>query len=86
MPPMPQSYSMLWTSGDGDDGGGGGGFPRTLESGRSPGPTCPGTKYPVRGIPHFDELFSSVLDYCKTMQQHFAWSELIQYNTLSYCG
>ena len=34
-----------------DDGGGGGddgGFPRTLESGRSPGPTCPGTKYPVR--------------------------------------
>ena len=45
---------------DGDDGGGGdgggGGFPRTLESGRSPGPTCPGTKYPVRGIPHFDEI------------------------------
>ena len=42
---------------DGDDGGGGGGgFPRTLESGRSPGPTCPGTKYPVRGIPHFDIL------------------------------
>ena len=42
---------------DGDDGGGGGdggGFPRTLESGRSPGPTCPETKYPVRGIPHFD--------------------------------
>ena len=30
MPPMPQSYSMFWTSGDGDDGGGGGGFPRTL--------------------------------------------------------
>ena len=54
MPPMPQSYSILWTSGDGDDGGGGGGFPRTLESGRSPGPTCPGTTYPVRGIPHFD--------------------------------
>ena len=46
--------------GDGDggggdgDGGGGDGFPRTLESGRSPVPTCPGTKYPVRGIPHFD--------------------------------
>ena len=33
---------------------GGGGFPRTLESGRSLGPTCPGTKYPVRGISHFD--------------------------------
>ena len=57
MPPMPQSYSIFWTSGDGDDGGGGGGFPRTLESGRSPGPTCPGTKYPVRGIPHFDHLW-----------------------------
>ena len=46
-----------------DDGGGGGGddggFPRTLESGRSPGPTCPGTKYPVRGIPHFDMCLSS---------------------------
>ena len=45
---------------DGDDGdggggdGGGGGFPGTLESGRSPGPTRPGTKYPMRGIPHFD--------------------------------
>ena len=38
------------------DGGGDGGFPRTLESGRSPGPTCPGTKYPVRGIPHFDVM------------------------------
>ena len=43
----------MW--GDGGDGGGGDGFPRTLESGRSPGPTCPGTKYPVRGIPHFDK-------------------------------
>ena len=41
--------------GDGDGDGGGGGFPRALESGRSPGPTCPGTKYPVRGIPHFDD-------------------------------
>ena len=41
--------------GDGN-GGGDGGFPRTLESGRSPGPTCPGTKYPVWGIPHFDNL------------------------------
>ena len=44
--------------GDGDDGGGGdggGGFPRTLDIWRSPGPTCPGTKYPVRGIPHFDK-------------------------------
>ena len=60
MPPMPQSYSMLWTSGDGDDGGGGG-FPRTLESGRSPGPTCPGTKYPVRGIPHFDQQDAALL-------------------------
>ena len=28
-------------------GGGGGGFPRTLESGRRPGPTRPGTKYPA---------------------------------------
>ena len=30
------------------------GFPRTLDIWRSPVPTCPGTKYPVRGIPHFD--------------------------------
>ena len=28
-----------------DDGGG---FPTTLDIWRSPGPTCPGTKYPVR--------------------------------------
>ena len=55
MPPMPQSYSIFGTSGDGGDGGGGGGFPRTLDIWRSPCPTCPGTKYPVRGIPHFDE-------------------------------
>ena len=33
----------------------GGGFPTTLDVWRSPGPTCPGTKYPVRGIPHFDD-------------------------------
>ena len=33
----------------------GGGVPTTLDIWRSPGPTCPGTKYPVRGIPHFDE-------------------------------
>ena len=39
--------------GDGGDGGGGDGFPRTLDIWRSPVPTCPGTKYPVRGIPHF---------------------------------
>ena len=65
MPPMPQSYSIFWTLGDGDDGGGGGdgggsgggGFPRTLDIWRSLGPTCPGTKYPVRGIPHFDYRF-----------------------------
>ena len=34
-----------------DDGGS---FPTTLDIWRSPGPTCPGAKYPVRGIPHFD--------------------------------
>ena len=41
------------------DGGGGdsdGDVPTTLDIWRSPGPTCPGTKYPVRGIPHFDEF------------------------------
>ena len=38
----------------GDGGDGDGGFPRTPERGQGPGPTCPGTKYPVRGIPHFD--------------------------------
>ena len=35
---------------------GGGRVPTTLDLWRSPGPTCPGTKYPVRGIPHFDYL------------------------------
>ena len=34
-----------------DDGGG---FPTALDIWRSPGPTCPGTTYPVQGIPHFD--------------------------------
>ena len=38
---------------DGDDGSG---IPTTLDIWRSPGPTCPGTKYPVRGIPHFDNI------------------------------
>ena len=38
-------------SGGGDDDDG---FPRTLDIWRSPVPTCPGTKYPVRGIPRFD--------------------------------
>ena len=42
---------------DGGDGGGSG-FPRTLDIWWSPVPTCPGTKYPVRGIPHFDENVS----------------------------
>ena len=36
--------------------GGGGDVPTTLDIWRSPGPTCPGTKYPVRGIPHFDQI------------------------------
>ena len=36
--------------GDGGSGdGGGGGVPTTLPSGQSPGPSRPGTKYPVRG-------------------------------------
>ena len=39
---------------EGSDGGDG--FPTTLDIWRSPGPTSPGTKYPVRGIPHFDLL------------------------------
>ena len=39
--------------GDGGDGGGGDGFPRTLSIWLGPG-SRPGTKYPVRGIPHFD--------------------------------
>ena len=34
--------------------GDGGGVPTTLDIWRSTGATCPGTKYPVRGIPHFD--------------------------------
>ena len=41
--------------GDGDsDGGDGDGIPTTLPSGQTPGPSRPGTKYPVRVIPHFD--------------------------------
>ena len=36
---------------DGDDGGD---VPTTLPSGQTPRPSRPGTKYPVRGIPHFD--------------------------------
>ena len=36
------------------DGGGNVDVPTTLGIWRSPGPTCPGTKYPVRRIPHFD--------------------------------
>ena len=38
-------------------GGGHGGVPTTLDIWRSPGPTCPRTKYPVRGIPHFDFVY-----------------------------
>ena len=49
----------------GHSGGGDGGFPRSLESGRSPGPTCPGTKYPVRGIPHFDVVSRTRIEACK---------------------
>ena len=35
--------------GDGGGGGGDGDVPTTLPSGQSPGPSRPGTKYPVRG-------------------------------------
>ena len=42
--------------GDGGDGdGGGGSFPRTLSICRALVASRPGTKYPVRGIPHFDQ-------------------------------
>ena len=41
-----------------DDGGG---FPTTLDIWRSPGPTCPGTKYAVRRIPHCDKQQSQIL-------------------------
>ena len=37
---------------------GGGDVRTTLDIWRSPRPTCPGTKYPVRGIPHFDIFFA----------------------------
>ena len=50
-----QSYVDVAGGRGGDGGGGdGGGVPTTLPSGQSPGPSRPGTKYPVRGIPHFD--------------------------------
>ena len=45
---------ILWVSGRAGGGGNGGGVPRTLPSGPTPRPSRPGTKYPVRGIPHFD--------------------------------
>ena len=59
--PRPQNLAKLgnpliiisWP-GSPSDGGDGGGVPTTLESGASPGPWWPGTKYPVWGIPHFD--------------------------------
>ena len=35
--------------GDGDGDGDGGGVPTTLPSGQTPGPSRPGTKYPLRG-------------------------------------
>ena len=44
---------------DSDDGGDSG-VPTILNIWQSPGPTCPGAKYPVRGIPHFDFLFGSL--------------------------
>ena len=57
-----------------DDGGGG--FPRTLKSGRSPVPTCPGTKYPIRGIPHFDE---ASLHIVLGIQDTRFWEALIEF-------
>ena len=39
---------------EGSNDGGDGGVPTTLDIWRSPVLTCPGTEYPVRGIPHFD--------------------------------
>ena len=41
--------------GDGDDGG----APTTLPSGQTPGPSRPGTKYPVRGNPSLRSMSSS---------------------------
>ena len=38
--------------------GAGGDVPTTLDFWRSPVPTCPGTKCPVWGIPHFDKTVS----------------------------
>ena len=50
------SQGVAWSRGDGDGGDGGdGGVPTTLPSGQTPGPSRPGTKYPVQGIPHFDD-------------------------------
>ena len=54
---------ILWVSGRADGagagGGGGGDVPRTLPAGQTPRPSRPGTKYPVRGIPHFDKTRAS---------------------------
>ena len=54
-PPIIVSWPECQPEFPSDGGGDGGGVPTTLDIRRSPGPTCPGTKYPVRGIPHFDK-------------------------------
>ena len=48
-----QAVVAQWPGGG--DGDGHGSVPPTLASGESPGPSRPGSKYPVRGISHPDD-------------------------------
>ena len=55
-----------------DDGGGDDGVPTSLDIWQSPGPTWPGTKYPVQGIPHFDDVRMRIRAYIVTSIRYWA--------------
>ena len=60
--------------------GDGGGVQRTLSIWRDPSPPRTGSKYPVRGIPHFDEkkfeCFFSLGGLSSPRSPHFYWLPL----------
>ena len=60
-PGSPPSHARAGGGGGGADGDGGDDVPTTLPSGQSTRPSRPGTKYPVREIPHFDKLLGADL-------------------------
>ena len=73
-----------------DDGGDGDDVPTTLDIWRSPGPTRPGTKYPVQGIPHFDLGFSRAPSHVSAFASLREWvsipeaSQIHSIHTVSY--